>query len=168
MIFDVLKKRWLRKQQEKLSARRRNGTSSKLSSMIIIYDADVEKSTLFVEQWSRELGIEKYTVVGCTADHKKQAVNDQLLISMKSIKWSGGIADPVLKQLLEASYDLQINLFENKDDLKSYMALALDAKIKAGLASQPEDHYDIAVDVKPSQKELFIKELSKYLNIITK
>ncbi|KQC33235.1 hypothetical protein AAU57_07835 [Nonlabens sp. YIK11] len=168
MIFDVLKRRWLRKQQEKLSGQRRSSITSKPLSMVVLYDADAEKSTLFMEQWSRELGIQDYQMVGVTVDTKKQPVQDQLLVSMKSIQWAGGLADPALKELLDRHFDLQINLFEKRDDLKSYVAMALHSGITAGLASLPEDHYDLAIDVKPSQKELFIKELNKYLNIITK
>ena len=168
MIFDVLKRRWLRKQLEKLAGQHRSGTASKPSSMIVLYDADVEKSTLFMEGWQRELGINDCKLLGCTADTKRLPVNGDQLVSMKSIQWAGGIADPEFKKVLDKSYDLQINLFENADDLRSYIAMALNSKIKAGLASQPEDHYDLAIDVRHNQKDLFIKELNKYLNIITK
>lgn len=168
MIFDVLKKRWLRKQQVKLSKESRRSSATKPLSMVVLYDADLEKSTLFMERWARELGIKKYESIGFKRVIDKEADQQQNFFNLKSLKWVGGIADPRLHKILNTKYDLQINFIDQLEDLPSYVALKLPSGIKAGLPSQSVDHYDIAIGVQRTQKELFIKELNKYLNIITK
>jgi len=168
MIFNVFKSRWLRKQQEKLRKETRERPPGKRSSMVVLYDVELEKSTLFLEQWSKALGFKKLTVLGFTEDGKAVSTASRVMLNSKTIKWSGGIADPFLEDVLKSNYDLQINFFNPKEDLHNFVALALKATIKVGLPSQEQELYDLAIDVNMEQKDLFITELKKYLNIITK
>ncbi len=167
MIFDVLKSRWLRKQQERLRRDSRESLPKTPRSLIVLYDADVEQSTLFLEQWSNDLGIEKVTVVTFTKDVTAVSTPQVVVLNSKSIKWNGGIADQQLEEILNASYDLQINFFQRANDLQSFVALALRSGFKVGLPTQQKEHYDLSIDVELSEKQVFITELKKYIKIIT-
>jgi hypothetical protein len=167
MIFDVLKSRWLRKEQDKIRKESRDRNPSIPSSMVLLYNADAEKSTIFIEQWAKELGIEKVTVLGFTKDSKAVSSADHIVLNCKTIKWTGGIADAHLTNVLDTKFDLQVNYFKEVGELHSYVALALRADFKVGFPSQATEQYDLAIDVPLDQKELFITELKKYLNIIT-
>ncbi|BAO55878.1 DUF6913 domain-containing protein [Nonlabens marinus] len=167
MIFDVLKSRWLRKEQDKIRKENRLRNASKPSSMVVLYNADAEKSTLFIEQWAKALGIEEVTLVGMTKDAQATSSANHIYLHSKSLKWSGGIADIHLENLLKSKVDLQINYFKEAEALIYYVALALRVDFKVGFPTQDVELYDLAIDTSLDQKELFIAELKKYLNIIT-
>ncbi len=167
MIFDVLKSRWLRKEQDKIRKENRQRRASKPSSMVVLYDADKQKSTLFVEEWAKSLGIQKVTLVRMTKDASAISSPENIVLHSKSIKWAGGIADSHLENLLKSKFDLQINYFKEAETLASFVALALRADFKVGFPTQAAELYDLAIDTSLDQNELFLSELKKYLNIIT-
>jgi hypothetical protein len=166
MIFDVLKSRWLRKEQDKIRKESRDRKPTRPSSMVVLYNANAEKSTLFIQQWAKELGIEKVTVLGFTKDSKAVSSAEHIVLNSKTIKCLGGIADEHLKSVLDSKFDLQVNYYKEVDELHSYVALALRADFKVGFPSHASEQYDLAIDVSLDQKELFLTELKKYLNII--
>ncbi|WP_194852093.1 DUF6913 domain-containing protein [Nonlabens antarcticus] len=167
MIFNVLKSRWLRKQQDKLQKGTRDRKPTTPSSMVVLYNADAEKSILFLEKWAQDLGVKRLVTLGFTRDDKAVSTADSIMINSKTIKWSGGIADDSLSKVLTMQFDLQVNYFDEKDDLHHYLAMAINANFKVGIPRQSEEIYDLAIEVRLEQKETFIKELKKYLNIIT-
>lgn len=167
MIFDVLKSRWLRNEQDKIRKENRQRSAVKPSSMIVLYNADTEKSPTFMEDWAQDLGIQDIRLIGFTKNTQAVSNDERVFLNTRSIKRTGGIADPHLANLLDSKFDLQINYFIKSNELQSYVALAIQAGFKVGLPSQRMELYDLAIDVSLDQKELFQTELKKYLNIIT-
>jgi len=168
MIFDVLKNRWLRKQQEIYRGRQRDRQQSAPESMVVIYNADAEKSLEFADQWSKDLKIKDLTLIGFTTDKKAVSSDKNILLTPASLKWTGGIADDFLKKALETNFDLQINFYRTASDIPSFVAMALRSGFKVGFPSQDEEQYDLAIDVPLEKKDLFFTELKRYLNIIIK
>jgi hypothetical protein len=167
MIFDVLKNRWLRKQQEIYRGRERDRRQSAPSSLVIIYDADAHTATDMFTQWTHDLKIKQPTLIGFTSDKNAISTEEKIMITPSSLKWTGGIADSKLKNILEQSFDLQINYYTHAPVMPSFVALALRSSLKVGFPSQEEEQYDLAIDTSLNQRELFFTELRRYLKIIT-
>ena len=167
MIFDVLKMRWLRKQQEIYRGRQRNRQPSAAESMVVLYDADANTSVDFFDQWSKDLKIKELILIGFTTDKKAVSTEKKIMLSPASLKWTGGIADEYLKKVLDANFDLQVNFYKTATEIPSFVAMALRSGFKVGFPSQDEEQYDLAIDASLEQKDLFFTELQRYLKIIT-
>ncbi len=168
MIFNVFKRLWLRKQTGILMQKERTGVIKKPQSMIVVYDADQEKSLDFIEQWRSYLDIERVQWLGFSKNDKKDFTIDNQCVTLKNIKWFGGLKTEEIQEFFQPDYDLQINFFDTVSPLNSYIATAINASLKVGLPEQHEAFYDLAIDASLEQKIIFIQELKKYLNIIIK
>jgi hypothetical protein len=90
------------------------------------------------------------------------------IITPKDFGWYGKIKSDELKTMLTNKYDLLIN-YSKVDNLYSNLLL-LQCKVgfKAGFAHLDSRLYDLTIDCKSENLELFNKELKKYLTILTK
>ena len=86
----------------------------------------------------------------------------------KDFGWFGKIKSDKLKTILTKKYDLLIN-YNNVDNLYCNLLL-LQCKIafKAGFAHLDSRFYDLIINCKADNFDLFNKELKKYLTILNK
>ncbi|MEO9954419.1 MULTISPECIES: hypothetical protein [Nonlabens] len=168
MIFDVLKKRWLRKEFLKLENSLRERRPHWPKTLVVVFDAAQTSDIEIFKKWANTLHIpkENLTLLGFTKDTKKDSVEGAVLFDKNLVKWTGGISSEDFKNVLGKSYDLQINYFETPSVMTRYVSLKLDSGFKVGYPSHEECSYDLAVNVPLTNQELFISEIAKYLKIL--
>lgn len=168
MIFDVLKKRWLRKEFLKLENSSRERKLHMPKSLVIVFDANQVVDLKVFKEWAETLQIpvNNLTLLGFTKDAKKDVLDGATLFDKKLVKWSGGVSSLEFKEILERTYDLQINYYEKPSMMTRYVTFKLDSDFKVGYASHEEQSYDLAVNVPLTKQELFISEIAKYLKIL--
>jgi hypothetical protein len=167
MIFDVLKQRWLRKEFRDIETKSRDRQQCWPKSLVIIFDADQFADVSVFQNWSQKLDISSgsLTLLAFTKDVKKKDLENVTLFDNHSIKWSGGLKNPKLSTELEKSYDLQINYYNQPNEIIKYVTMRLDSNLKVGYTSHEEITYDLAVNVPLTKQESFISEIAKYLKI---
>lgn len=168
MIFDILKQRWLRKEFYKLENRSRNHQHQWPQSLVVVFDAHTCTDVELFKKWCADLQIplNNLSLLGYTDDVRKNAIEGATLFDDRALKWYGGFKEGPLSELLMATYDLQINYYEQPSQITTYVSRRLNANFKAGLASHEENTYDLAVNVPLTKQELFISEIAKYLKIL--
>ena len=169
MIFNGIKRRWLRKELAKLQKEQQRPSIKWPQSLVVIYDGQQSLNVEHFYKWAQELGIKKEAVVliAYVNDKKKSTISNVHLIDRKLIKWSGGITEPETKTLLKRSFDLQINHFDDQNDLLEYMSLAIQSSLKVAYGVDNESLFDLSIAVKLKNYDGFLKELMKYLKILT-
>lgn len=168
MIFDVLKKRWLRKEFHKLENSCRERKQHWPKTLVIVFDANQISDIEIFKKWAitLQIPVENLTLLGFTKDANNDNLEGTVLFDKNLIKWSGGISSVDFKKILSASYDLQINHFESPSLMTRYVSLKLNSGFKVGYAFHEECSYDLAVNVPLTNQELFISEIAKYLKIL--
>lgn len=169
MIFNGIKRRWLRKELQKLQKEQDRPSIKWPQSLVVIYDGLQVSDLSPFFKWAEELSIKKeaVTFIAYVNDKKKSTITDVHLIDRKLIKWSGGITDPETKKLLSKSFDLQINHFNTENDLLEYVSLALPSSLKVAYGSDNESLFDLSISVDLKDYKGLIIELKKYLKILT-
>lgn len=169
MIFNGIKRRWLRKEIQKLRKNQERPPIKWPQSLVVIYDGQQPVDTALFYHWAKELQIKKEAVsfIAYVNDIKKSTIEDALLVDRKLIKWSGGVSDASFKKLMNKSHDLQINYYDKKNDLLEYISLVLPSGFKVAYGDSDESLYDLSIGVKLKDYEAFLTELKKYLKILT-
>ncbi|MGJ8684137.1 MAG: DUF6913 domain-containing protein [Nonlabens sp.] len=169
MIFNGIKRRWLRKELVKLQNEQQRPSIKWPQSLVVLFDAQETKNFEPFYKWAQEIGIKKesVTLIAYVNDKKKSTIKGAHLIDRKLIKWSGGITDLETKKLIEQSFDLQVNHFKTQNDLLEYLSLALPSSLKAAYGNGEQTSFDLAIGVKLNDYNGFIQELKKYLKILT-
>ncbi|GAL75504.1 hypothetical protein JCM19275_1955 [Nonlabens ulvanivorans] len=169
MIFNGIKRRWLRKELQKLQKEQVRPSIKWPQSLVVIYDGQQVSDISPFLKWAEELGIKKdaVTCIAYVNDKKKSTITDAHLIDRKLIKWSGGITDSETKELLSKTFDLQINHFNTENDLIDYVSLALPSGLKVAYGSDNESLFDLSISVDLKDYKGLIIELKKYLKILT-
>lgn len=170
MIFNGIKRRWLRKEIKKLQNLQDRPLIKWPESLVVIYDGQQISDFEPFYKWAKHLGIKKESVVliAYVNDKIKSTIKGVYLIDRKLIKWSGGITDHDTKELLKSPFDLQINFYDKQNDLLEFISLALPSRLKVAYgAPDDESLYDLSISVPLSDYNGFLKELQKYLKILT-
>lgn len=170
MIFNGIKRRWLRKELAKLQNEQERPSLKWPKSLVVIYDGQQPTDVAPFYEWAQALGIKKEAVllIAYVHDKKKSTISHSHLVDRKLIKWSGGITDAETKKIIDVFYDLQINYYENQNDLLEYMSLAMRSGLKVAYGNETaqESLYDLAISVPLKDHQAFINELQKYLKIL--
>jgi len=169
MIFNGIKRRWLRKELNKLQREQVRPSIKWPQSLVVLYDGEQVSDLQPFYKWARELGIKKdaVTFIAYVVDKKKSTVEHAHLIDNKLIKWSGGITAPETKKIIKKQYDLQINYFDEQNELLEYISVALPSAFKVAYGSDKESLFDLSISVPLKNHTGFIQELKKYLKILT-
>ncbi|MCC1484797.1 DUF6913 domain-containing protein [Winogradskyella immobilis] len=86
----------------------------------------------------------------------------------KDIGWKGKIKNIDLQSFIDETYDVLISYYK-EDILELNQVVAMSkANFKVGISNADERLYDLIIDVKPKQFQLFKTEFVKYLNILNK
>lgn len=86
----------------------------------------------------------------------------------KDFGWNGKIKNLDLQQFVERDFDVLICYYTSEYiELKQIAAMS-NANFKVGITSDDERLYDLIINVKPSQFDVFASELKKYLMILNK
>ena len=145
-----------------------NLTSKKIESVgIILNTTEFDDFELFRDFFQElKLNPNKIKIIAFVEDHNLIESSIELLFSEKQIGWQGKIKDNSLQAFLNTNFDMLISYYKN-DNLELNLVSALSkANFKVGLSNQDERLYDLILDVKTTNFELFKKELIKYLTIL--
>ena len=143
-------------------------SSKKIKHVMVFLDAISEKDTIEKEVLAlfniAESDLEMVVFQQKTVNEE----NLEAVITPKDFGWYGKINSEKLKTILTKKYDLLIN-YSKVDNLYSNLLL-LQCKIgfRAGFKHLDNRFYDLLIDCKTNNLELFNKELLKYLKILKK
>jgi len=168
MIFEILKRRWVKRQINKTINNRCISYSGNLHKVLLICRTDEVNPEEIACGIAKGLDIKRSNVTLIKYDHEKKSQQDpaDTVLNKKSIKWLGGVENAVLVEQLSKNYDLQINYYK-KDRLElDYVAGFATSGIKVGLNNETNLYNDLTIDLKKDQINAFVNELKKYLNII--
>ncbi|WP_438961295.1 DUF6913 domain-containing protein [Nonlabens sp.] len=170
MIFNGIKRRWLRKEIKKLQNLQDRPLIKWPESLVVIFNGEQTVDFEPFYKWAKELGIKKESVVlvAYVRDKNKSTVQGAHLVDRKLIKWSGGITDDEIKELIKRPFDLQVNYYDTQNDLLDFISLALPSRLKVAYrVLSDESLFDLSIDVPLNDYSAFFKELQKYLKILT-
>jgi len=94
--------------------------------------------------------------------------NSEDIITPKDFGWYGKIDSEKLKTILTKKYDLLINYSKVDNLYSNLLLLQCRAGFRAGFKHLDNRFYDLIIDCKWNNFELFNKELKKYLTILNK
>jgi len=168
MIFNGIKRRWMRKVIAEKQEQDRNPVIWPKSAVIICEHDQLSAIETFYD-WAHELKINKQnvTILCAVKDVKKDIVSEVVTFDRKLFKWSGGFNDLEVKNILDQSFDLQLNYYRNSSEMLDFMASYMRSRIKVGCGNEEDSLNDLTIHIDPSDHKLFIKELKKYLSILT-
>ncbi len=143
-------------------------SSKEIKHVIVFLDAISEKDTIKKEVLALFNIAESDLELVVFQQKINKEESSEAIITPKDFGWYGTINAEKLKTILTKKYDLLIN-YSKVDNLYSNLLL-LQCKIgfKAGFKHLDNRFYDLLIDCKLSDLELFNKELLKYLKILKK
>ena len=110
----------------------------------------------------------KIKIAAYTDDYKMVELSNELLFSKKQIGWRGKIKNNELEAFINTNFDALISYYR-EDNLELNLVTACSkADFKIGISNDDERLNDLILDVKPTEFNLFKKELIKYLTILHK
>jgi len=169
MIFDLLKRRWLREEYINYDARKEAKNLKWPVSLLIIVDTSKDQDVTVFKDWHHKLHIsfKEVTIIGRCKSVKKSLVSDMDLVDRSFIKWFGGVADQDLAVTLDKPVDLQINYYDEEDTLMHYLARRANATFRVGFSHHSEETYDLSLNMATNDPDTLIAEITKYLKILT-
>lgn len=171
MFLKAFKEKSNRKYINKLlDAPQVESSSNKVKTIaVLLYKDEFDNFEVF-NQYFKELNLSspKHKVIAFTKDDKFESSQWETHFSPKDFGWKGKINSVDLQSFLDEPYDCLISYYK-KDVLELDLITALSkAKFKVGLNRGEERLYDLIIDIKPNDIEVFKEELKKYLNILNK
>lgn len=169
MIFDLLKRRWLREEYAKYDTRKESRQLKWPESLLIIVDAEKDQDATLFNKWINLLGLnaQNVTIIGRCASTKKSLVTNMELVDSSFLKWNGGISNDEIATLLDKPVDLQLNYFDLEFTLTHYLARRCNGSFRVGYTHHSDTLYDLSLDIPTNEPDLFITETIKYLKILT-
>ncbi len=99
-------------------------------------------------------------------------VKDQELpnnvFTKKALGWRGKIKNENVKHFTEHKFDVLICYFLGNNNELYQIAAMSEANFKVGISDADERLFDLIINVKPENFNLFQKELKKYLTLLNK
>ncbi len=168
MIFNGIKRRWMRKVVTK-KAREDRSTVIWPQSMVVICEVDQIKLLETFKDWASALKIKaiNVTVLCLVNDVKKETIDGVITFDQKAIKWSGGFNNVDYENVLDQPADLQINYFKDSNELLDFTSNYMRSRLKVGFGNEEDSINDLTIKMDQNDHQLFIKELKKYLSILT-
>ncbi|MGB5981131.1 MAG: hypothetical protein WBG46_03205 [Nonlabens sp.] len=168
MIFEILKRRWVKRQINKTINNRCISYSGNLNNVLLLCRIDEVDPEEIAMEIAKGLGIKRSDVTLVKYDHEKKTQEDPaaIILNKKSIKWLGGVENTALMEQLSKDYDLQINYYEKNRFELDLAAGSATSGIKVGLNNEINLYNDVTIDLKRDQVNSFVNELKKYLNVI--
>ena len=98
----------------------------------------------------------------------KNTVQETNQITNRDFGWKGDLHNPQAQNFLNQDFDMLIGVYAEKNSYLDWMISQSKAKFKVGFKNADEKLFDLIIQVSPSEKEIFITELKKYLIVLNK
>lgn len=172
MIFTGIKRKsnqiFFNKRLQELLINSSDVSVSKVKNVLIFFDdISIKKSiNLFL---NNNLKISENNIDIIFYKQKSTKENEiQNVFSSKDFGWYGKVNSIELKNILTKKYDLLINYSKVENIYNNLLILQCKADLKVGFASLDNRLYNLLINCKTNEIELFNKELKKYLEILNK
>ncbi|UMB60628.1 hypothetical protein MHL31_00085 [Lutibacter sp. A80] len=172
MIFTGIKRKsnqlFFNKKNKELAAVTSKIASRKIKNVIILLD-DISLKDEILNNIKSNLGLKVEAIELVIFQQKKaKDTSDTQIFSSKDFGWYGKIKNENLKGILTKKYDLLINYNKVDNLYNNLLLLQIQAAFKVGFANLDNRFYDLLINCKVDEIELFNKELKKYLEILNK
>jgi hypothetical protein len=144
-------------------------SSSKKVKKIIVFLDDISKKSAIESGIISLLKLSKEDVemlVFKPKASKENKIDD--IFTSKDFGWYGKIKSESLKSILTNKYDLLINYSKVESLYSNLLILQCKAAFRVGFAHFDNRFYDLLIECKNTDIELFNSELKKYLKILNK
>ncbi|WP_299526086.1 hypothetical protein [Winogradskyella sp.] len=171
MILKAFKEKSNQKYVNKLlSARKAAVNTNKVKTIAVLLNADEFIDFEVFRQYFKALSLRspKHKIVAFTNDDKFVASQWETYFSPKDFGWKGKINNTDLKSFIDEAYDVLISYYKEENLQLNFITAASRANLKVGLSRNDERLYDLIIDVKPKEVDIFKTEFKKYLNILNK
>jgi len=153
-----------------LAARKAAVDNRKIQSVGIILNIDEFKDLEAFRTYLKELGIKpnKTKIINFNKEEKEVDFHWEIYFTPKDFGWKGKINNVELQTFIETEFDALISFY--KDDILELNSIVAQSKanFKIGLSNTDQRLYDLIIDLKPDQFEVFKIELKKYLTVLNK
>lgn len=172
MIFTGIKRKsnqlFFNKKVNELTTDIAESSSNKIKNILILLD-DISLKDEILANIKNNLGVQGDAIKTLIFIQKTPKIkDDNLIFTSKDFGWYGKINNEELKSILTKKYDLLINYSKVDNLYNNLLLLHSKAAFKVGFANLDNRFYNLLIDCKSSEIELFTKELKKYLEILNK
>jgi len=89
-------------------------------------------------------------------------------VQCKDFNWKGEMHNQNASEFLETEFDVLVGYYKGQNEFLDALIAQSRAKFKVGFAGSEDRLFDLLIDVKPSNIEIFKAELKKYLTVLKK
>ena len=171
MILKAFKEKSNQKYVNKLLAARKAAVNTqKVKTIAVLLSANEFVDFEVFRQYFKALNLNspKHKIVAFTTDDKFEGSQWETYFSPKDFGWKGKINNTDLQLFIDETYDVLISYYKKENLQLNFITAASKANLKVGLSRKDERLYDLIIDVKPDDINLFKVEFKKYLNILNK
>ncbi|MDO1500244.1 hypothetical protein Q2T40_08900 [Winogradskyella maritima] len=171
MILKAFKEKSNQKYVEALLSARTNnvGTNKVVSIGVLLNAEEFDNQEAFQKYFKAlELHSPKHKILTYSQDDSVVHSQWDTFYGPKDFGWKGKIKSLDLETFIDTDFDVLICYYKANTIELNQVAVMSKAELKVGLSNKDERLYDLIIDVKPSQFEVFKTEFKKYLTILNK
>ncbi|WP_323787830.1 DUF6913 domain-containing protein [Psychroserpens sp.] len=153
-----------------LNARQVAVSNMKMKSVGVILNMNEFSDFDAFRNYFNQLGISqsKIKIIAFVEDAKDANPLWDTYFNPKDFGWKGKIKNVDLQSFIDTKFDVLISYYTNDSLELKLITAASNANFKVGLSQEDKRMYDLMINVKTKQIELFISELTKYLHVLNK
>ncbi|MEM7087012.1 MAG: hypothetical protein AAF489_12560 [Bacteroidota bacterium] len=170
-MFDKLKRRSLQKLTERnLAKRDLSKLNAPLKTLGFLVDEKRFQDLDTFYDFYGEFGlIPKDVKVFSFIEVKKKLPSlRQNQVQCKDFNWKGEMQNQNASEFLDREFDVLVGYYEGKNEFLDALIAQSKAKFKVGFAGSDDRLFDLLIDVKHDDTEIFKSELKKYLAVLKK
>lgn len=171
LMFDKLKRRSLRKLTERnLANRDLSKVNSPLKTLgFLVDEMQFQDLDVFYDFYEELYLIPKDVKVFSFIEVKKKLPSlRQNQVQCKDFNWKGEMHNQNASEFLEKEFDVLVGYYKGKNEFLDALIAQSKAKFKVGFAGSESRLFDLLIDVKLDDTEIFKAELKKYLTVLRK
>lgn len=171
MILKAFKEKSNQKYINKLlNARRVAVSNTKMNTVGVILNSSEFSDFEAFRVFFKALGIQpaKTKIIAFVDDPKASNNLWDTYFNPKDFGWKGKINNIDLQTFVETKFDVLISFYKGHHLELDLITASSQANFKVGLTNEDQRLYDLIIDVKPKEFQLFKDELKKYLTVLNK
>ncbi len=170
-MFEKLKRKSLQKHLERnIKGRDTSQVNARLHTLgFLVNEMAFPELERYYEIW-KPLGIQPkdVKVFSFLETKKKMPSLRQNQVHNKDFNWKGEMHNQNASEFLDRDFDVLVGYYSGRHEFLDLMVSRSNAKFKVGFEKSDARLYDLLLGVDPSNFDLFVQELIKYLTILKK
>lgn len=153
-----------------LNARQVAVSNLKMNSVGVILNMNEFSDFDAFRNYFKDLGIlpSKTKIIAFVDDAKDANPLWDTYFNPKDFGWKGKINSIDLQSFIDTKFDVLISYYTEESLELKLITAASKANFKVGLIQNDKRVFDLMINVKTNQIDLFISELTKYLHVLNK